>query len=579
MQSSCNAPRERGSRLALERGETNMDNLEGVLKGQKIAYFSMEIGLTSEIPTYAGGLGTLAGDAIRSSADLKLPLVAVTLISKRNYFRQKLDANGRQSEQPREWNPEKLLVLLPNEVYVQIEGRTVKVKAWLYKYKSVTGGVVPVIFLDTDHDGNTPEDREITFYLYGGNERYRLKQEAILGFAGVRMLDALGFRVRKYHMNEGHSSFLSVELLRKFGMDAEKVRELCVFTTHTPVEAGHDKFNYGLVSEVIETVDVTLLKQYGGAEVLNMTCLALNLSNYVNGVAKRHQEISSKMFAGYEIHAVTNGVHSYTWTGESYRKVYDKYLPGWAIEPELLAKVDIIPDCEIWAAHEEQKQILIDYANLTAGSSLSSDVFTLGFARRATEYKRPTLLFSNLERLRAISEKGKVQAIFAGKAHPRDEGGKKLIEQIYSFGKQLKGDVEIVYLEDYSMDTAAKMVGGVDVWLNTPHRPMEASGTSGMKAAHNGVINFSVLDGWWAEGWIENLTGWAIGPHSSESDNAETTLKEAEDLYNKLEYVITPMFYDRRDEWVKLMKNSIGKIAYYFNSHRMMRRYVIDAYL
>jgi glycogen phosphorylase len=556
-----------------------MDDLEGVLKGQKIAYFSMEVGLTSEIPTYAGGLGTLAGDAIRSSADLKLPLVAVTLISKRNYFKQKLDANGRQSEQPREWNPEKLMVLLPNEVYVQIEGRRVKVKAWLYKYKSVTGGVVPVIFLDTDNDGNTSEDREITFYLYGGNERYRLKQEAILGFGGVRMLDALGFRVRKYHMNEGHSSFLSVELLRKFGMDAEKVREFCVFTTHTPVEAGHDKFNYGLISEVLDTVDVTLLRQYGGAEVLNMTCLALNLCNYINGVAKRHQEISSKMFAGYEIHAVTNGVHSFTWTGDSYRKVFDKYLPGWAIEPELLAKVDIIPDCEIWQAHEEQKQILIDYANLTAGSSLSSDVFTLGFARRATEYKRPTLLFSNLERLRTISQKGKVQAIFAGKAHPRDEGGKKLIEQIYSFGKQLMGDVEIVYLEDYSMDTAAKMVGGVDVWLNTPLRPMEASGTSGMKAAHNGVINFSVLDGWWAEGWIENLTGWAIGPHSSESDNAETTLKEAEDLYNKLEYVITPMFYDRRDEWLKLMKNSIGKIAYYFNSHRMMRRYVIDAYL
>jgi len=556
-----------------------MDNLEGVLKGQKIAYFSMEVGLTSEIPTYAGGLGTLAGDAIRSSADLKLPLVGVTLISKRNYFRQKLDANGRQSEQPREWNPEKLLVLLPNEVYVQIEGRSVKVKAWLYKYKSVTGGVVPVIFLDTDHDGNTTEDREITFYLYGGNERYRLKQEAILGFGGVRMLDALGFRVRKYHMNEGHSSFLSVELLRKFGMDTEKVRELCVFTTHTPVDAGHDKFNYGLVSEVLETVDLEPLKKYGGAEILNMTCLALNLSNYVNGVAKRHQEISSKMFAGYEIHAVTNGVHSFTWTGESYRRVYDKYLPGWAIEPELLAKVDIIPDCEIWQAHEEQKQDLIDYANLATDSSLSSDVFTLGFARRATEYKRPTLLFSSLERLRTISQKGKLQAIFAGKAHPRDIAGKKLIEEIYSFGTQLKGDVEIVYLEDYNMDIAAKMIGGVDVWLNTPLRPMEASGTSGMKAAHNGVINFSVLDGWWAEGWIENLTGWAIGPHSSESDNAETTLKEAEDLYNKLEYVITPMFYDRRDEWVKMMKNSIGKIAYYFNSHRMMRRYVIDAYL
>ena len=556
-----------------------MDELAGVLKGSKIAYFSMEVGLTSEIPTYAGGLGTLAGDAIRSSADLKLPLVAVTLISKRNYFKQKLDAEGRQSELAREWNPEKLMVLLPNEVYVQIEGRTVKVKAWLYKYQSITGGVVPVIFLDTDVEGNTPADREITFYLYGGDERYRLKQEAILGFGGVRMLDALGFRVRKYHMNEGHSSFLSVELLRKFNMDPEKVRELCVFTTHTPVEAGHDKFNYGLVTEVLETVDLATLKQYGGNEILNMTCLALNLSNYVNGVAKRHQEISSRMFAGYEIHAVTNGVHSFTWTGKKFREVYDKYLPGWAIEPELLAKVDIIPECEIWQAHIEQKEELINYTNQATNGNLSSDVLTLGFARRATEYKRPTLLFSNLERLRAISQKGKFQVIFAGKAHPRDGGGKKLIEQIYSYAKQLKGDVEIVYLEDYNMDIAAKMVSGVDVWLNTPLRPMEASGTSGMKAAHNGVINFSVLDGWWIEGWIENLTGWAIGPHSSESDNEELTLKEAEDLYNKLEYVIAPMFYDRHDEWIKMMKNSIGKIAYYFNSHRMMRRYVIDAYL
>ena len=539
----------------------------------------MEIGLTSEIPTYAGGLGTLAGDAVRSSADLKLPLVAVTLISKRNYFTQKIDENGRQYEQAKSWNPEKLMVLLPNEVYVQIEGRTVKVKAWLYKYQSVTGGVVPVIFLDTDVEGNTKEDREITFYLYGGDERYRLKQEAILGFGGARMLDALGFHIRKYHMNEGHSSFLSLELLRKFDMDAGKVRELCVFTTHTPVEAGHDKFNYGLVAEVLQTVDLALLKKYGGEEMLNMTRLALNLSNYINGVAKRHQEVSSKLFAGYEIHSVTNGVHSFTWTGKSFRRIYDQYLPGWAIEPELLAKVDVIPECEIWQAHLEQKQDLIDYANLATDSDLSADILTLGFARRATPYKRPTMLFSNLERLRAINRKGRIQAIFAGKAHPRDGAGKNLIEQIYGYAKQLEGDVEIVYLEDYDMDIAAKMVGGVDIWLNTPMRPLEASGTSGMKAAHNGVINFSVLDGWWIEGWIENLTGWAIGPHSSESDTAELTITEAEDLYNKLEYVISPMFYERHDEWIRMMKNSIGKIAYYFNSHRMMRRYVIDAYL
>ncbi len=541
----------------------------------------MEVGLTSDIPTYAGGLGTLAGDAIRSSADLKLPLVAVTLISKRNYFRQTLDDCGKQFEQPREWSPERYMSLLPNEVYVQIEGRNVKVKAWLYKYRSVTGGVAPVLFLDTDVDGNTPEDREITFYLYGGNERYRLKQEAILGFGGVRMLDALGFRVRRFHMNEGHSSFLAAELLRKNSMDIEKVRELCVFTTHTPVDAGHDKFNYDLVWEVLNgTVDLGILRQFGGNDRLNMTLLALNLSNYVNGVAKRHQEISSKMFSGYKINAVTNGVHSYTWTGEHYRKLYDKYLPGWAIEPELLAKVDSIPDCEIWQAHQEQKKILIDYANQAANGKLDYDTFTLGFARRATEYKRPTLLFSNLERLRAISRKSKLQAIYAGKAHPRDEGGKRLIEQIYNYGKQLKSDVEVVYLENYDMNIASKMVGGVDVWLNTPLRPMEASGTSGMKAAHNGVMNFSVLDGWWIEGWIENITGWSIGPHPKDCiEDQQCFLKEHEDLYNKLEYVIIPTFYHRHDEWIRLMKNSIGKIAYYFNSHRMMHRYVTDAYL
>jgi starch phosphorylase len=557
-----------------------MDELQGLLKGQKIAYFSMEVGLTNEIPTYAGGLGTLAGDAIRSAADLKIPLVAVTLISKRNYFRQKLDAYGRQTEQANEWYPEKLMIQLQNEVTVQIQGRAVKVKAWLYKYKSVVGGVVPVLFLDTDVEGNTPEDREITFYLYGGNEKYRLKQEAILGLGGVRMLDALGFKVRKYHMNEGHSSLLALELLRKNGMDVDRVRDLCVFTTHTPVEAGHDKFSYELVSEVLDSSHIEALRQFGGCDRLNMTLFALNLSYFVNGVAKRHQEVSSQMFAGYEIHAVTNGVHSFTWAGEGFRRIFDKYLPGWAIEPELLAKVDIIPDCEIWQAHVEQKQVLIEYANKTANAQLSPDIFTLGFARRATEYKRMALLFSSLDRLRSISRKGKFLVVFAGKAHPRDEGGKRLIEQIFSYAKLLKNDVDIVYLENYDMSIASKMVGGVDVWLNTPLRPMEASGTSGMKAAHNGVLNFSVLDGWWVEGWIENMTGWAIGPPSSENLNDHHfSLKETEDLYNKLEYVLLPTFYDRHDEWIKLMKNSIGKIAYYFNSHRMMRRYVTEAYL
>jgi starch phosphorylase len=559
-----------------------MDDLKGLLKGHKIAYFSMEIGLTSEIPTYSGGLGVLAGDTIRSSADLRIPLVAVTLLSKKGFFRQELTPEGKQIEHRQDWDPSKYLKVLPEEVTVQIEGRTVRIQAWLYQVKSITGGVVPVIFLDTDVQGNTAEDKEITYFLYDGDRRYRVKQEVVLGIGGVRMLQALGFKIRKYHINEGHASFLALELLQENEMNPEKVRELCVFTTHTPVEAGHDKFCYELVKEVLDgTTDMNVLKTYGGQDSLNMTLLALNLSNYVNGVAKQHQQVSKKMFTGYEIYAITNGIHSFTWTGESFRKLYDQYLPGWANEPELLARVaDAIPNEEVWRAHKEQKKTLIDYVNALTNVGMTYDAFTVGFARRATEYKRAYLLFSDLERLRKIGKKGKIQLIFAGKAHPRDLQGKKLIEQLFGFANQLKPDVKMVYLANYDIDMAQKLVGGVDVWLNTPLKPLEASGTSGMKAAHNGVLNFSVLDGWWLEGWIENITGWSIGPHPDEClETPDCVQREIADLYNKLEYVIVPQYYGRRDDWVRMMKKTIGKVAYYFNSHRMMRRYVTEAYL
>ena len=558
-----------------------MENLQEALKGQKIAYFSMEIGLTNEIPTYAGGLGVLAGDTIRSSADLNLPLVAVTLVNKKGYFRQKITEEGRQIEHPQEWDPSKFMKLLPVAVTVQIQNRNVKIKAWLYNVQSVTGGMIPVFFLDTDVEGNTLEDKEITSFLYGGDERYRLKQEIVLGIGGVRILDALGFKIRKYHMNEGHSSLLTLELLHRPGMDIEKVRELCIFTTHTPVEAGHDKFPYDLVKELMgETADLEVLRTFGGQERLNMTLFALNLSNYVNGVAKKHRDVSKEIFPGYEIHAITNGIHSYTWTCESFRKIYDKYLPGWANEPNLLVRVDGIPDEEIWQAHKEAKKVLIDCVNKATNIGMDYDTLTLGFGRRATGYKRADLLFADLEKLKKVNRKGKIQVVFAGKAHPRDESGKRLIEQIFGYIERLKDEIKIAYLENYDMDLATKLVSGVDVWLNTPLRPLEASGTSGMKAAHNGVINFSVLDGWWIEGWIEGVTGWAIGPHPDEQVSMEESrIREQDDLYNKLEYIIIPMFYQRRDEWIRMMENSIGKIAYYFNSHRMMHRYVTEAYL
>jgi starch phosphorylase len=553
---------------------------EGLMK-QKIAYFSMEIALSNEIHTYSGGLGVLAGDTIRSSADLRLPLVGVTLASKKGYFRQELTNEGRQIEHLDPWNPSEFMQPLPAEVKVQIQNRDARIKAWLYTVESQTGGVVPVYFLDTDVEGNSPEDREITSFLYGGDERYRLKQEIVLGIGGVRMLETLGVDVRKYHLNEGHSSLLALELLRKYQMNIEEVMNLCIFTTHTSVEAGHDKFSHDLVQELLgDAVPLDILKKLGGQDRLNMTLLALNLSNYVNGVAKRHQEASREMFPGYKIHAINNGVHSYTWTCESFKKLYDKYFPGWANEPDLLVRVDGIPNEEIWQAHREAKKVLVDYVNKVTNDDMDYDTLTLGFARRATEYKRANLLFSDLEKLQKVNRKRKIQVIFTGKAHPKDESGKRLIEQIFGYIERLKDEIKIVYLENYDMDLAAKLVSGVDVWLNTPLPPQEASGTSGMKAAHNGVINFSVLDGWWIEGWIEGVTGWAIGPHPEEHVPIEQRhLRERDDLYNKLEYVIVPMFYSKKDEWIRTMKSSIGKIAHYFNSHRMMRRYVTEAYL
>ncbi len=550
-------------------------------EGERIAYFSMEIALTDDIPTYSGGLGVLAGDTIRSSADLKIPLVAVTLISRKGYLKQEITKEGKQIEYPAEWTPSKFMNQLPTHVKVPIQGKEVRVKAWLYDHQSLTGGLVSILFLDTDVEGNTSEDREITSFLYGGDERYRLKQEIVLGIGGVKMLEASGFKIRKYHMNEGHSSLLTLELLRKNGLSLDKVRDFCIFTTHTPVEAGHDKFPYDLVQETIgEIIPLDILKRLGGQDRLNMTRLALNLSKYVNGVAKRHKEFSLKLFPGYHISAITNGVHSFTWTCDSFRKLYDKYLPGWANEPELLVRVDGIPDEEIWRAHMEAKGKLMDFVKQKTNINLNRDVLTLGFARRATAYKRPNLLFSNLEKLREINSKGRIQAIFAGKAHPKDWSGKQLIEEIYGYIEKLGNVMKIVYLEDYDMRMAAKLTSGVDVWLNTPLPPFEASGTSGMKAAHNGVINFSVLDGWWIEGCVEGVTGWAIGPSPNVPvGEDERRIRELEDLYNKLEYLIIPTFYKKRDDWIHMMENSIGKVAYYFNSHRMMRRYVTEAYL
>jgi starch phosphorylase len=545
-----------------------------------IAFFSMEVGIKSEIPTYSGGLGVLAGDTIRSSADLRIPLVAVTLVSREGYLRQRITEDGEQQEYPDEWNPSDFMGLMPAEVKVRIEGRDVKVRAWLYEHQSLTGGVVSILFLDTDVEGNAAEDREITDVLYGGDQRYRLKQEIVLGIGGIRLLEALGFNIRKYHMNEGHSSLLTLELLNKNGMNPDYVRNLCIFTTHTPVEAAFDKFSYDLVKDLLgEEFPIDFLKEQGGKDRLNMTLLALNLSKYVNGVTKAHMEFSRKLFPRYHIWAITNGVHSYTWTCKHFRKLLDNYIPGWANQPELLVRVDGIPNDELWNAHLKAKNDLLDFVKGRTGLEMDPSKLTLGFARRATAYKRATLIFSDLDRLRDVNKKGDLQLIFAGKAHPQDETGKTAIRDIYSHKALLKDEITIAYLENYNIDMASKITSGVDVWLNTPLPPLEASGTSGMKAAHNGVLNFSVLDGWWIEGCVEGVTGWSIGPSPDELiEEDERRKRELHDLYSKLEYLVIPTFYKNRDAWIEMMENSIGKIAYYFNSHRMMRRYVTEAY-
>ena len=553
----------------------------------RIAYFSMEIALRNEIPTYSGGLGVLAGDTLRSAADLDLPMVAVSLVSRAGYFRQEIDAHGRQVEHPALWDPRDWARPLTAKIAVTIEGRAVWIGAWLYEHEGHLGGRQPVLLLDTDLDENLAEDREITHYLYGGDDVYRLKQEIVLGVGGARLLRALDFEILQYHMNEGHSALLGLELLRRHEYppenlrpgespyDLPRVRELCNFTTHTPVEAGHDRFSYELVQRVLDsTVDLATLKRLAGEDSLNMTRLALNLSEYVNGVAKRHAEVSNKMFPGYRVHAITNGVHPFTWTSEPFSKLYDQYLPSWCHEPEQLVRADCcLPEAVIQEAHQQAKQALIERVRARTGTSLDPGLPILGFARRMTAYKRPDLLFTDLERLQAIARKHPFQIVLAGKAHPHDAGGKRLIEQLHALMRQLEGVVPIAFLPDYDMDNARALVAGSDVWLNTPLRPYEASGTSGMKAAFNGVPSLSVLDGWWVEGCIEGVTGWAIGNDTGADDG------DAAALYDKLEQVVLPLYYGDAAGWARVMRGAISKSASYFNSSRMMRRYAAEAYL
>ncbi|MBI2364105.1 MAG: alpha-glucan family phosphorylase [Deltaproteobacteria bacterium] len=556
-----------------------------------IAYFSMEIGLITDMPTYSGGLGVLAGDTIRAAADLKVPMVAVTLLHRKGYFYQRLDSTGWQIEEPVDWAVNDFLVELPQRTSVTIEGRTVFLRAWKYDIAGPGDFFVPVYFLDSDLPDNSEWDRTLTHYLYGGDLHYRLCQEVILGIGGVRILRALGHQaIERYHMNEGHSSLLALELLDEEAAragrqtpvreDIEAVRQKCVFTTHTPVAAGHDQFPMSLVNQIVGRREVEEMRDvFCCGDLLNMTYLGLNLSHYVNGVAKKHGEIARHLFAGYNIDAITNGIHAATWAAEPFSQIYDHYIPGWRLDNFSLRYAMSVPKQEIWLAHAQTKKSLIQLVNQETNAGMDVDILTLGFARRSATYKRADLLFADMERLKAMAGKsGGLQIVFAGKAHPQDTAGKELIKRIFS-AKGLLGDsVKIAYLENYNMEMGKMMTAGADVWLNTPQPPMEASGTSGMKAAVNGVPSLSVLDGWWIEGCIEGVTGWAIGPAGETAVAGDGHERDAESLYEKLEQVVMPLFYRDRSGFIDVMRLAIALNGSFFNTHRMLQQYVLKAY-
>jgi glycogen phosphorylase len=556
---------------------------------QPVAYFSMEICLEEAIPTYSGGLGVLAGDTLRSAADLGLPVIGVTLAHRKGYFTQRLDSRGNQSESPAVWYPEERLDASPARAVVQIAGRDVHIRAWRYDIVGVTGHIVPVYLLDTDLSTNSDADRALTDCLYGGDSNYRLQQEIVLGIGGCEILRAIGLGDSlAYHMNEGHSALLALALLERqlhgraasslSDADLAHVRRNCIFTTHTPVPAGHDRFPMDQVRPILGDARSDLIAALGLDPLeLHMTRLALRCSRWTNGVALRHGEVSRDMFPDYDIAAVTNGVHAVTWTAAPIQTLLDRYAPSWKRDNSYLRYASTIPVRELREAHSVSKRALIAEVEKRSGVQLDPNTFTIGFARRAAPYKQADLLFHEVDWLRVIARRaGPLQVIYSGKAHPADSEGRKVIQRVFEGAASLGEDVRVVWLENYEMGLGKLLTSGVDLWLNTPMRPLEASGTSGMKAALNGIPSLSVLDGWWVEGHVEGITGWSIG------DEGDTSVpdreRDARDMYSKLEHVILPMYYQRPAAWGAVMRNSIALNGTYFNTQRMVEQYARNAY-
>ncbi|MFP4401722.1 MAG: alpha-glucan family phosphorylase [Candidatus Nanoarchaeia archaeon] len=534
------------------------------------AYFSAEIGLNNQIKTYSGGLGILAGDTIKAMADLSHPTCAVTLLYKHGFFKQKINEENIQVELADCWEYEKLLTKLDTQIIVNIYGQDVIVEVWKYEYEGVSGHKVPIYFLDTNHESNSEFAQSLTHHLYVGD---RIAQEIVLGIGGVRVLEALEHPINIYHMNEGHSAFLTLELYKRYGKlngvwNNKQVQEHCVFTTHTPIPAGHDHFEYHKVEEALKGEEDILplnLRELAGSEIFNTTQLAMTLSKATNAVSQKHKDVTKEMFPGFEIMGITNGIHAPTWVHPKMAQLFDKYSSTWRYNSTDLKDMFKIPNSQLYSTHQEIKDELIEYVNEKTFTpvTLKKDVLTIGFARRFIEYKDAELIFYNMGNLIKLGTQ--VQFIFAGKAHMNDTQGKEIMQRIIQHAKDLKDHVSIAFMEDYGIDVTKKMVSGCDMWLNTPIPPNEASGTSGMKAAVNGCLHFSRIDGWAIESFKMNGGGFPMYEYA--------------DFITALRYKIIPMFYDsNKSSWVGEMKLSIANSGSFFNTHRMVKEYIEYSY-
>ncbi len=587
----------------------------------------MEIALDDLLPTFSGGLGVLAGDHVRAAADRGLPLGAVTLLYNHGFFDQSI-AGGEQREAPVEWSPSSQLEELPIRVAVVVSGRRVEIRVWRTMVRGVDGHEVPVHLLDTDVDGNAPEDRQITDRLYTSDPYERLRQEAVLGLGGPLVLDTLGYQdIKVHHLNEGHGSLVPVALLarRVAGFDPggalsgglvgarqedlDAVRRRCVFTTHTPVPAGHDRFTQEVVSAVLGRPVLDALGAFGCLEedgALNMTVLGMRCAGFVNGVSLKHRDVTRRMFPAQHVEAITNGVHSATWAAPATAALFDRHVPDWRRDSHQLHYATGLPLDELRAAHEENKKELCADVRRLAGVALREDVLTVGIALRFATYKRNDLGLSDLGRLSAIAENERLQVVFAGKAHPGDGDAKEMIRRVTAVGAERSSSLTVAFIENYGMRLGRLLCAGCDVWLNTPIPPNEASGTSGMKAALNGVPSLSTLDGWWLEGWIEGVTGWAIGAPTAIGAHSEglapaggtdsspprghvehtfgvgaagvDSAEDADRLYRALETIVAPMYYKDREALSAIGRHAISLNASFFSAHRMVDEYARRAY-